>query len=56
MLPNLQGGCLCGKIRFSASLPSGIDCFVGARAPKDGKPEQPYRHEHPCMAPAAGQA
>ncbi len=38
------------------ALPSGIDCFVGARATKDGKPEQPYRYEHPCMAPAAGQA
>ena len=32
------------------ALPSGIDCFHGARTTADGTPEHPVRHENPVMA------
>jgi hypothetical protein len=34
----------------SVALPSGIDCFTGARMTLDGTPEQPVIHESPVMA------
>jgi len=36
------------------AFPSGIDCYAGARARKDGTPERPVKYENPVMAPAAG--
>jgi hypothetical protein len=38
------------------ALPSGIDCFSGARATKDGAPERPSRFESPVMSPGPGKA
>lgn len=38
------------------ALPSGIDCYSGARATLDGLPERPVRYETPVMAAAANDA
>jgi len=38
------------------ALPSGIDCFHGARTSAEGTPEHPATHERPVMARSAGDA
>lgn len=38
------------------ALPSGIDCFSGARTTKAGAPEHSFKYESPVMAPRVGNA
>ena len=38
------------------ALPSGIDCFHGARTTAEGEPEHPVRHARPVMARRDGDA
>lgn len=38
------------------ALPSGIDCFSGARMTKEGEPERPAKYQNPVMASGASKA
>lgn len=39
-----------GSAQSGVALPSGMDCFHGARTTADGQPEHPVRHDRPVMA------
>jgi hypothetical protein len=38
------------------ALPSGIDCFSGARMTREGAPERSCKYDNPVMAPIASNA
>ena len=53
---DITGNIWVRSAQTGVALPSGIECFHGARTSADGTPERPVMHDRPVMARSAGDA
>jgi len=53
---DITGNIWVRSAQAGVALPSGIDCFAGARTTSDGRAEIPVRHDRPVMARGDGDA